>query len=155
MTNRSDVSAELELLKPIHREFVRRYLSHGIGSKAVIEAGYRTSGNAAAAQAYKLLARPDIQKAITAECQRAQNAANYDRDAALKEIHANMQLALDADQHTAASRYQELKVKLMGLLVDRIDLRSTQQVVLNLPDRAALGIEHGITIESEQAVEDE
>jgi len=143
-----DIGPKMAALNPRYQRFVRGYLDHQNGTKAVIEAGFQTSGNAAAQRATKLLKRSDIQDAIREESQRAQEVHDYDREAALKEIDKNMQLALAAEQHTAASRYQELKVRMMGLLVDRIDLRSTQQVVLNLPDRASLG--QGITIEQDE-----
>lgn len=119
-----------------HRKFVWHFNEHGKPRQAAIAAGFAEAS--ASQRAQKLLKRPDIKAALAEAANYDQQEHNYDQHTALAEVHETLRQAVAANQFTAASKLLELKCRLMGLLVDRIDIAGLNQVVIQLPSRESL-----------------
>lgn len=105
-------------LKPAHAVFVTEYVAGATATEAARRAGY----SSAAARAHKLLsACRSVVRAVDAwnKCQRLR--CEYSVGKAMIEIERGMVLAEKGNQMTAYMRGAELRARLHGLLVDRLE----------------------------------
>ena len=114
---------EVLALKTERRQrFVRSYvLNSGNAAQAVRESGYSIKG--ATTRGYKLLKEPDIKVAIDALRRQVATRTGYGVDKAMSELEEAMTFAKKTENATAFVRAVELRAKLNGVLVDRLDAR--------------------------------
>ena len=111
--------------------FVQKYLELGDGAKAARASGYsqRAAGNAA----WRLLNTDPLVKAAVEEGRVALQERNeITVDSMIEQLDADRDFAVKVSNANAAVRASELKAKLAGLLVDRIDQRSVAAVKVEI-----------------------
>lgn len=110
-------------LSPKKARFVAELVSGVPGAEAARRAGWATLG--AATRAWKLTHKDaDVMAAIDAARGELQKKAEYGLDKAMVELNAAIAFATKTENATAYVRAVELKSKLMGLLVERQDVRN-------------------------------
>jgi phage terminase small subunit len=103
-------------------QFVDHYVRGKSAAAAARAAGYGAAYSERASQF--LLARPKIAAEIDLARQRLRDAAQYDTERAVAEIDDLIVFARAHKNAMAAAKLTELKLKLFGLLVDRLDMRA-------------------------------
>ena len=93
--------------------------------EAALAAGFPRS--TADHSAGKIHNRPSVQAAIQKVQAELRAAAVYDTKEAVKEVDANIEFARNKGNAMAAAKLLELKCRLMGLLVDKVDLRISEK----------------------------
>ena len=121
---------ESKQLKPRYAKFVAAFLSHGNATQAAIEVGYAPLH--ATSRAYKLMQRPDVKAAISVARKQAQENAVYNLEKAMAECDRTIAFSEKTDNANAMAKAVELKSKLNGLLVERIDHRISSGFVINM-----------------------
>lgn len=110
-------------LTPKQATFVAEYLKTGNGAQSAIAAGYSRK-NARQSAHYLLHHVQAVMEAVSAIRQSVAEKAEYDVEAAMGEALAAMDFAQRTDNANAYVKAVELRAKLMGLLVERIDQRT-------------------------------
>lgn len=110
-------------LTPRQAQFVAAYIANGgNGVRAAIEAGY--AEKSAAGRAHTLLTTAPAVIAAVAEMRaEIKQRGLYTVERAMVDLDAAAAFCRQHKQGTALVRAQELKMKLSGLLVEKIDLR--------------------------------
>ena len=109
-------------LKPKHALFVAEYLRNGNnGTQAAIAAGF--SPRNARTHAADLLKMATVAAAVDAARKAITEKIPYNAETAMAELADAMVFAKKTDNATALARCVELRSKLMGLMVDRQDVR--------------------------------
>ncbi len=111
----------LEKCTPRQAEFVRKYLVIGNATEAYKQAGY--TGKAVGVRAYEVLKVPRVAAAVKAGKLDIAKATQYDAKTAMKELEDSITFAKETKNATAVAKLVELKMKLTGLLIERIDQR--------------------------------
>ena len=106
-------------LKPSHQIFVEHYLKTGNGAESSRVAGY--SEKNATNSAAQLLKHPTIKAALAEARAGAVVAASYGLDAAMRETDLAIEFAKLTKNANAMVKAIELKTKLNGLLVERVE----------------------------------
>lgn len=107
-------------LSPRHAIFVREYMRHGNGERAIISAGY-SEKNASSAAA-RMNARPDIMDVIAKIKARVIKETAYTLDAAIKRQEDILQRCIELKQMTAAVKAKEHLDILTGHFNPRLDI---------------------------------
>jgi phage terminase small subunit len=111
--------------------FVERFLELGDGAKAARAAGYSHRG--ADRLAWRLLHRDPLVKTAVEEGRLALRERNeITVDDMIVRFDADHDFAIESGNANAAVRASEMKAKLAGLLVDRIDQRSVGAIKIEL-----------------------
>ena len=115
-------------LNPRQRKYVKEYVKHGNGTRAVMKAYNQPKPHNAAIQAVKLNKKPLIRKAIEEHLAEA----GYSPTDSIKDLQKATRFGL-ANKQTAkvsdAIRANELLLKLSGVLVNR---KQTQRLNINI-----------------------
>lgn len=126
-------------LTPKHAVFVTEYASGITATEAARRAGYPS----ASARAHKLLTQcKPVMRAIDAWCERQRTRGAYTAERAMVEAERGMVLAEKGNQMNAFVRAVELRARLNGLLVDKLEAtvdagpNVTQALILNARLRA-------------------
>lgn len=140
------------------QRFVAEYMRNGgNGVQAAITAGY--APNNARTRAWRLTNQDE---AVMAEIERAQKElaerTDYGAEQAMLELGDAIEFARKKDQATAMVRAIELRMKMAGLLNDKLDVNVSGRVdvlgaVLEAKQRAGVLIEDDDVIEGELADE--
>lgn len=105
-------------------KWVERYLAHGDGPRAAVEAGY--SKNSCMSASRDLKADPRIKKILDKARARAEEKAvgkaSYNYEVAMAEALECLEFAKSTKNAAAMVKAAELRSKLSGLLIDKIDL---------------------------------
>jgi hypothetical protein len=115
----SEFAEALAKLPPRQARFVKEYIIVGTGTEAVRRAGYRTAE--ASNRAYKLMKIPAVAAAIEAGRRDVASNARYDANAAMAELNSTIEYSKTQKNSMAVVKAVELKMKLCGLLIDRIE----------------------------------
>jgi phage terminase small subunit len=103
-------------------KFVDEYIKCSVGTDAAIAAGYSRRG--ARTLAWRLLHHdPHVMKAVAEARAELRERAMVSTETMLSQFDADRQFAIETKNATAAVRASELKAKLAGLLVERVDQR--------------------------------
>jgi phage terminase small subunit len=114
-------------LKGRQARFVDEYLKCGIGQRAAIAAGY--SPRSAHWQSRRLLnENPGVMRAIAEGQAELRELAVVSSATMLAQFDEDRQFAIETKNATAAVRASELKAKLAGLMIERVDQRSVGQL---------------------------
>jgi len=116
-------------LSPRQQAFVEAYARPGTkngelalnASEACRRAGYSARG--ANRTAHRLLREPRIQAAVAAIRAEVAALAGYTVERCMVELEKGMSFALDTENASAYVRAVELRAKLAGILVDKLDAR--------------------------------
>jgi hypothetical protein len=101
--------------------YVEAFIRCGSKSHAAKAAGSKNS----TVDGIRLFRRPMVQKAIEDAQARILKQLDYNSVEAVKDLDRKIELATIDQQHSAAAKYTELKLKTLGLLIDKIDLRAS------------------------------
>lgn len=102
--------------------FVHHFCTNGgNGAKAARDAGY--SPNSCSQQASQMLKRPEVIAKVAAFRKKTEEKALYNYGSAMEEAQRAMDFALQTDNASAFVKGVELRAKLTGLLIDRVDAR--------------------------------
>jgi hypothetical protein len=110
----------LAVLPPQQAAFVKEYVITGSKTEAVRRAGYKAADPAN--RAYKLSKIPKVAAAIEAGRRDIAKNARYDANAAMVELNSMIEQARSHNQMMPAAKIVELKMKLCGLLIDRLEI---------------------------------
>lgn len=102
--------------------FVKEYVKHGNGKRAAIDAGY-TATNAIQTASELLRNNPVIKQAIEEAKNSLREGAKYNYEKAMAEADACIEFARQTENANAMVKAMELKAKLTGLLVEKLDVR--------------------------------
>jgi phage terminase small subunit len=116
-------------LNPAHAKFVAEYLKDGNASRAAEAIGYSPKNPRQGG--YKLLQLPEIQAAIDETRKKIQAKAGYNLERAMTEAEEAIEFARQTDNANAYVKAVELRSKLNGLLVEKVDVRQSG-FVLNI-----------------------
>lgn len=110
-------------LTPRQAQFVSAYIANGgNGVRAAIEAGY--AEKSAAGRAHTLLTTtPAVMDAVAKVRTEITERGIYNVERAMADLDEAADFCRQHKQGTALVRAQELKMKLSGLLVERLDMR--------------------------------
>jgi hypothetical protein len=113
-------------LKPRHEQFVRQYIEGqrfgwSIGD-CYQRAGFRSSGHSAEVNASRLLKKADIQARIAELGRAGEERARVTVASLLEDFDAVIHGASRRDQWGAVNRAMELRAKLKGFLVERLEV---------------------------------
>ena len=117
-------------LSPRQQAFVEAYARPGTkngelalnASEAARRAGY--SPNRVNSTVHKLLKMPKIAAAVAAMRAEVAERAGYTVERCMAELEQGMSFALKTENASAYVRAVELRAKLTGILVDRVDMRA-------------------------------
>lgn len=116
----------LNKLRPRQARFVKEYLICGEGAEAARRAGYTASDSKN--RAYKLSKLPKVAAAIELGRGDIARNAQYDTNAAMKELDEAIAFAKSRDNAMAYAKCIELKAKLCGLMIDRLMVTETPSI---------------------------
>jgi phage terminase small subunit len=116
----AEFAEALAKLPPRQARFVKEYVIVGIGAEAVRRAGYKTAE--ASNRAYKLMKIPAVAAAIEAGRRDVASNARYDANAAMAELNSTIEYSKTQKNSMAVVKAVELKMKLCGLLIDRLEI---------------------------------
>ena len=119
----------MDSLTPKQMAFVRGYTSGKSAAEAAREAGYAPHYARRAAQF--LLGNPTIRAEVERVQGAVREAADYDLNEAVKEIHSLISFAREKGNPMAAVKGAEVKLRLFGMLTDKLRVEAT---TLNLAD---------------------
>jgi hypothetical protein len=122
----AEFAEALAKLSPKQARFVKEYVIVGTGAEAARRAGYKTSD--ASNRAYKLSKVPRIAAAIEAGRRDIARNARYDANAAMAELNGAIDYAKSQKNAMAVTKTIELKMKLSGLLIDRLEVREAPDI---------------------------
>jgi len=105
-------------MNPRQAEFVRLYLTGTSAAEAARRAGY--SEGYARKSAYHLLSKPAIKAALDKAREKTMARTEYGLESAVAELDEMIAAAREAKQFTAVGSLLGHKLKLFGLLVDRV-----------------------------------
>lgn len=117
-------------LTPRQQAFVEQFLKSGDGKAAAIAVGYKISD--AASNASRILRLPKVKKMLDQARAKSIAHASYNLETAHAEMSRLLEISVNLRQMTAASRFAELKAKLHGLLVEKVDHRMLVPVSINI-----------------------
>jgi phage terminase small subunit len=117
----------LRALSALQSRFVEAFLETKNATAAAIKAGYAEKN--AKGAGYKLLRRnKSVQAAVKEREQQLRERNDVTIDTMINQLDEDRQFAVKTNNATAAVRASEIKAKLTGLLIDRIDQRSVGQL---------------------------
>jgi hypothetical protein len=116
-----EVHALTGLKFPKWQTFVSLYAS-GVG----LEAASRTAGYKSPDQPRRLLRQPEVAAALKAVRAEMARRAEYGQDQLIAELDEAAEFAIKTENATALVRAREMKGKVLGLLMDRVDMRVQQ-----------------------------
>lgn len=117
-------------LQPKHKIFVERYLVHRNGSEAVREAGF--NAKYPADRALKILKIPKIAKIIAALNTNVAKKLEYTAESAMLEAEQGMAFARETENATAFVKAVELRAKLRGLLIEKLQHQMVGAFTVNI-----------------------
>ena len=120
----AEVLQALAELTPQHVAFVTSVAGGAKPADAYMSAGYSANRQTASKSAYRLLADPAVDHALTMLKADLAKRAAYDFDAFIAELDAAVAFAIKTENATAYVRAVELKGKASGHIVDRVDQRN-------------------------------
>ncbi len=126
-----DVAKDLcvNSLNPKQAVFVAEYLKDSNGSRAAIAAGY--SKHSASQVAYRLLnLSPAVMEAVKEARAIAMRKCEYSAEVAMREAEEAIEFAKETKNANALVKAVELRARLNGLIIDRIDQRMAVMVDL-------------------------
>lgn len=106
---------------PRKYKFIERYAAHGQAKRAALECGW--SEEYAQSASARLLRDPEVKDALNEIRKNAMVKAEYTVETAMAEANAAIEFAKETENANAYVKAVELRSKLSGLLVDKIDLR--------------------------------
>jgi len=109
------------LLDPRRAAFLIEFVKHGNGKRAALDAGY--SSQSSGTYGTSLAKDPRLAAAVEEVRERVMAKAEYTCEVAMKEAQAALDFAEETGNANAYVKAVELRSKLMGLLVEKIDLR--------------------------------
>ncbi|WP_119462932.1 terminase small subunit [Rhodospirillaceae bacterium SYSU D60014] len=121
-------------------DFAAHYLKGGSASAAARAIGYAPAS--ARKTASRLLKDPTVQEMIEKARSELQARASYSADSAMKELDQAMDFARETGNATALARVIELRAKLAGLMVERVDQRQLggfQVRIIGVDDALPIG----------------
>jgi hypothetical protein len=133
--------------------FAEHYLKNGSASAAARAIGYAPLSSRKAGS--RLLRDPTVQEMIEKARSEMQARATYSAELAMKELDQAMDFSRETGNATALARCVELKAKLAGLMVERIDQRQVggfQVRIIGIDDAPPAALR---TIDSAPPVDDE
>jgi hypothetical protein len=107
-------------LKPRQALFVKAYVCGTTGTAAAREAGYPATSSHTVAHRYLTTCEP-VKRAIAAFREKARLEAEYDVQKAMRELDLGLRLAIENRQGMAYARCIEIRARLFGLLVDKVE----------------------------------
>ena len=110
----------MQALKPKHAEFVHHFLQSANGTEAAKRAGYAEAHTSQ--EAYRLLRRADVKAAIDAARTTLAECSLYDVQRAMAEALAGIRFAMETKNANALVKGIELRARLSGLLIERIEV---------------------------------
>ena len=112
------------------RKFVENYLRHGNAKQAAIQAGYARAG--AGTQAYDMLNK---NKTVMWEVEKARKKSDaraaYNYEQAMSEFEHGMKMAEDTENAGAYIKGAEMRSKLSGLLVEKLQVSAGFQIQIS------------------------
>ncbi len=105
-------------LSPREIKFVAAYVRTSNAEDAARQAGY--SPAYARKNAYRLMRRPEIKKAVDTMRNEVRTTAKLSVTDYMNKLEEALRLATEAKQHSACAKLLELQGKVAGLLVDRL-----------------------------------
>jgi phage terminase small subunit len=105
-----------------------RHLAEGLPqSRAYIEAGYASRGNAAEASASQLLRNPKVAARLTSLQAKAAIRSEITVDSLVAELDDLLRLAIECENPSAGVSAIMGKAKLLGLVVDKSEVGTTMR----------------------------
>lgn len=114
--------------------FIAEYVKDGNAKRAAIAAGY--AEKSAKSIGYSLLQVPAVQDAVEATRKEVQVQAVYNLAESMREAEEAMKFAKETENANAYVKAVELRSKLNGLLIERVDLRAQSGFHVNIIRRA-------------------
>ncbi len=117
------------------KAWLHAYLTNGRNLTAASKA-VGISAYSAAAHGTKMFNMPAVQEELTRLREKSTDLMVYSLETAVAEINEKLAKAVDLEQMTAAARFLEMKLKLSGHLVDRMDINVTRVDLKGILDDA-------------------
>lgn len=105
-----------ETLNPKQAKFVKEYVKDGNQLRAATAAGYSSAKGTAS----KVANRPAVQSALSEVRSKVSSVAAYTLEAAMDQAEAAAQFAIETGNANAYVKAVELKAKLSGHMIERI-----------------------------------
>lgn len=107
---------------PYKHKFVEEYVKDGNAKRSAQAAGF--SAGSSSQNGVYLLRDPYVVEALETARKRAQEKCDYNAEQAMKEANDAIAFAINTGNANAYVKAVELRAKIQGLLVDKIDLKS-------------------------------
>jgi alkanesulfonate monooxygenase SsuD/methylene tetrahydromethanopterin reductase-like flavin-dependent oxidoreductase (luciferase family) len=121
-------------LTPKHQKAIEVYAQTGSQQKAVRAAGF--TGKRAGTVIFN---RPEVQAEVERVRAAVAKKTEYDLEAAMEECNAGMLFARETENANALAKFIELKSKLMGLLIDKSEVRNMGMFQIHIAGVPPLG----------------
>jgi phage terminase small subunit len=117
-------------LNPQQERFVSEYLITSNGTRSAIAAGY--SPKSAHSTSQDLLKHPAIKAAIAKGVEKIREKGIYGLEMAMKETEEGMEFARATKNATALASILQLRAKLNGLVIEKMDHRMSGSFQINI-----------------------
>lgn len=105
------------------RAFIEAYFKNDyVGSKAVLEAGYKTTEANARKIAYQILERPNVKEAVSLRAKEKLSEVSISEEFVIRKLIRTVNAAEADNNHGAVLRGLELAARTLGMLRDKTEI---------------------------------